>query len=437
MAVTETSGNGFALYNGVKLPNIDSVWTDKESYPYAFISFTPASEFIGSSDISGSVAYLTLSANKPFYNENDGVNLSSPWSSAHYLWTDSIDVVNALVSDLGIPIVLNEWYLFQYSSDDSGSGALCLGQAVWSSSTILSNDDNSVYLSASGPIPLDGMTVIEWDGVTDGLENPMENFYNVSTVNPNPPDEGSVVLAVQHYADSSASGAFSSVEDLGDGTMMASFDGVGVAMWASSAFADGTPLFLFGNDTAYVSLFAYTPASTEPEDTTKKDFWNGVACGLCGSGTPNFSDTSPFGVGYITGCKLRALRERKPIAYLYNGVQLPPLPEWDRETYPYVYIAYRELTIGPAYIAYLTKEPLCRKSDGATCSQTGSSFFCCSSNYTPAYDDAWLNDAYETPWGEYKATGGGYPPIWANYNMLSIEDGSVYLSASDPIPVYE
>ena len=31
--------------------------------------------------------------------------------------------------------------------------------------------------------------------------------------------------------------------------------------------------------------------------------------------------------------------QKQPVAYLYNGVRLPKLPEWDRETYPYATIS--------------------------------------------------------------------------------------------------
>ena len=33
---------------------------------------------------------------------------------------------------------------------------------------------------------------------------------------------------------------------------------------------------------------------------------------------------------------------KTPDGYSYNGVQLPKLPEWDKEMYPYAVISYRE-----------------------------------------------------------------------------------------------
>ena len=45
--------------------------------------------------------------------------------------------------------------------------------------------------------------------------------------------------------------------------------------------------------------------------------------------------------GLMMGCCSRPFplsAKKEPVAYLYNGVRLPALPEWDKETYPYALI---------------------------------------------------------------------------------------------------
>lgn len=53
-------------------------------------------------------------------------------------------------------------------------------------------------------------------------------------------------------------------------------------------------------------------AATEPIAAMiiNNDFWNGVACGLGSSAIANFTDTTPFGKGYIIGTYLKAVRPR-------------------------------------------------------------------------------------------------------------------------------
>jgi hypothetical protein len=51
-------------------------------------------------------------------------------------------------------------------------------------------------------------------------------------------------------------------------------------------------------------------------------------------------DKTSLTLGWLVGRRIAGQRtkQKTPIAYLYNGVQLPPLPEWDREKYPYAVI---------------------------------------------------------------------------------------------------
>ena len=69
--------------------------------------------------------------------------------------------------------------------------------------------------------------------------------------------------------------------------------------------------------------------------------------------------------------------------FLYNGVKLPALPEWDKEKYPYA-----AMNLGANYgVLYLL-------------------------------DNALMAKQFQ----------------WANFDILN-EDGTLYLAASDPVPV--
>ena len=163
--VTETSGNGYALYNGVKLPNIDSVWTDKETYPYAAIT-----------KLSGEYGYiLTCIDQKPIALSDGNVEVQTyPWNATSYIYNE------------GTTWEFNK----NYSGNESPSYIVdptqSLETLVWASHDIL-NEDGTTYLTASDPIPLDGMTVIEWDGDTTGLEQGTVPGYQLLLVSQHTP----------------------------------------------------------------------------------------------------------------------------------------------------------------------------------------------------------------------------------------------------------
>lgn len=105
--------------------------------------------------------------------------------------------------------------------------------------------------------------------------------------------------------------------------------------------------------------------------------------------------------------------------YLYNGVQLPALPEWDRETYPYAMIvASLDRTV--YFLVVYEQERMCDDDSGLTSL----------SGYGCIYEsdgNSWLEEA--THYSGYA--------VWANYDVCYETDGTVYtyLAASTPIPV--
>ena len=126
---------------------------------------------------------------------------------------------------------------------------------------------------------------------------------------------------------------------------------------------------------------------------------------------------------------------KNPVAYLYNGVRLPKLPEWDRGVYPYAVIWQHASS----------------KSYHLTCSSVPDIVYGADEYYLPSADGEPMeayriaDDSWEY-W--YKTTTSTditnqianaltkRPLVWANYE-ISREDDTVYLAASEPVPVYE
>lgn len=193
-------------------------------------------------------------------------------------------------------------------------------------------------------------------------------------------------------------------------------------------------------------------SGTEDEGTTQEQlqraFWKGFAAARAYfqdakvSGSVNIAkDAEPttkagrlkrsFWQGFVSALIVAAAETVDAIAYLYNGVKLPPLPEWDKEEYPYVYIAHKKFTTYDLYLAYNTKEKLSIDSSGSGdsdgISNTSNKCRICRASSLDNYIwNTWIDDA----------VGAAPPPIWSNYDVLSLVDGSVYLAASEPVPVY-
>ena len=108
------------LYNGISLLDINTVWTDKTTDPYAII-------FV---DENGRIVLHISPA--PFIYEDPNVNISSGSGSPKYLYDSS-----------------------GWVEDGTGSGYTGSG-VKWTNYDIIDISDNSVYLAASEPVPDNG-----------------------------------------------------------------------------------------------------------------------------------------------------------------------------------------------------------------------------------------------------------------------------------------
>lgn len=156
MAVTKSNGNGYSLYNGIKLPSLPE-W-DKTAYPYALMATW------------GLAIGLVLYADRPTHGTNpDNESQTGIFCNCAYklyLYSDGDD----------------GWI---FDSETSGATAIVDNQlpVIWTNTDIIQEDSN-VYFAASDPICLDGMKIIEWDGDTTGLTSSNDGlFWKISNIN--------------------------------------------------------------------------------------------------------------------------------------------------------------------------------------------------------------------------------------------------------------
>ena len=134
--------------------------------------------------------------------------------------------------------------------------------------------------------------------------------------------------------------------------------------------------------------------------------------------------------------------------WLYNGVELPALPDWDKETYPYACILQSETSAQIMLIVLSrpyqystiradfegngtaeTRSILCSYAPPNTQGQA--------CGYLP-YNGAWYALGTETWDGGsgglyYGFTGFSNTPVWSNVDIINTDSGNVYFHTSSPI----
>jgi hypothetical protein len=168
-----------------------------------------------------------------------------------------------------------------------------------------------------------------------------------------------------------------------------------------------------------------------------KSFVKGILLGLCGHPLPQGEPTPPQG---------------EPVAYLYNGVRLPKLPEWDKTAYPYavIYTYHGESEKqNPVYRLVLSDTPF--SIVYRTIAFTGATYDALKwvGNYTAKWKiatwDYWDVDGYGADGSIFAVDDETDAVVWANTDICYANDysgdetiaGTVYLAASEPVPVYE
>lgn len=142
-----------------------------------------------------------------------------------------------------------------------------------------------------------------------------------------------------------------------------------------------------------------------------------------------------FAKGMIVSLALKSLpvRKKAPIAYLYNGVRLPALPEWDRERYPYAVIS------SPSVFGYLSNEYALTITSAPLYVAGTIGSISLKSTDEVTYKNYSYDEETKTWKLALEATGTftkSWGVRWVNYDILE-DDGSVHKVASEPVPVYE
>lgn len=191
-------------------------------------------------------------------------------------------------------------------------------------------------------------------------------------------------------------------------------------------------LYIQDTDVIYLAASDPVPVSV-PRWVHMNSFLKGLALGLAGK-------------------PLEFAKVKEPVAYLYNGVRLPKLPEWDKTAYPYAAIytyhgaseaqnpIYRLIVSdGPFAIVHKTFVLLGKEYDAL--------------EWDGNYIAKWKIATWDYWDADGSGTGGSFfgledatdAVVWTNTDIHYADDYStdetladtVYLAASEPVPVYE
>jgi hypothetical protein len=305
------------LANGHKLPAFPE-W-DKEAYPYYHIMAMGAPE-------SGYLYHLRVMSTPRYKLDTPNVlTVIGKQNYKTYVFCNSA----TLGSLLGYPCG-GDWK--EGDSGSTGSDNFSdvyeqFDEIVWTSYDIYlstKNDgnvatplDDIAMPTSPDVIPLDGMTVIEWDGDTMGLMNlaPLGlGLYLISDAEV-PYTEGSKYVAViwngtRYVTYPQHAELFYNTAEMGDeGFWWLDYNKTdtpqvpivaGFNVPSSGVIGTG---FMYGSSNFRTTLFAYPAASATTFDTTS--FLSGLTMGLTGKGVPEIVASDTFTRGYLLGCELR------------------------------------------------------------------------------------------------------------------------------------
>ena len=315
------SANGTCLYNGVELPDINAVWTDKETYPYAVIV-----------PIEG-VTVVHFTSAVTYSNSNFG---DYPVGTAYTLYV----------------LENNSWRFVDEGVTDTEISDTPTSAIIWTSHDILNTTDGTVYLAASDPIPLDYNTIIRWDGNTEGRVtfdlDDYTSLVKVSDYVMSADEMRNCVIGVVALTTGAVS-AFKAAGYISDGTLRIdeketvgytalSTNVMSIIYVMSLEFGEETGTYILANksDVMRVNLLAYNPASPSGFTITTYDpsTTNFAAVGwrrlsyhttgeLAGQWTyDDFSTTASSGGNFLKNI-IQCSREK----LYYNGAEVWPNPD--------------------------------------------------------------------------------------------------------------
>lgn len=398
------------LYNGIELPDINAVWTDNETYPYAYITEgTPCRLILKSSKLT---IYTTTG--------NTNVTTTNPYSN--YVVYELVDGAWVGVSYSGTFRVLwcsADLYYAGVLSDDTDSELA-----------------GTLYLAASSPIPVTTWTpdpipmTMGWlvgRRVAGQRGKKIEPEVPSGVYDDTFPIEWNTLAVQGNPTLTCGDPSFVKVSNLtptaGEMAGMVIASTFGGSLF-ELPYTDGHAF-----DLGHVANYGLAPVLRVIVVTT---------AGQSAETECDFPKTGIYVENYgLDGTDISIAIKyapKTPIAYLYNGVQLPDINTvWtDKETYPYavirqmadgsycLYLCSAVATYGKTLVSYYAKYP------------TGS--YCISYNCS---GDSWISDTQWLPSSSTITVGdSNNPAMWSNHDIMNT-DGTTYLAASDPVPVYE
>lgn len=159
--VTESDGDGYSLYGGVKLPDVSDVWTDKLSNPFAWIY------------VNDDIYYFTFGNSDVYISDNDNRAYSrSGGQFETYSYNSYTNVWNYVRSYTG-----RATWEVRFIDDYK---PLYVSDIIWSNFDISNKDNSTIRFDAVDSIPLDGYNIIEWDGDISGLTEVVDGYFNLA-----------------------------------------------------------------------------------------------------------------------------------------------------------------------------------------------------------------------------------------------------------------
>lgn len=146
------------LYNGYELPDINAVWTDKVTYPYARITNIP--DF---AELPG-YFYLFLHSSPIVYDGTRNVYTEDGVVSLYHILCSSPELEEmaaaegatmeefAAMLNVGLDSYSHVWTIHNVAGGYDDTNSLYL----WVSAPVKSTVDNSIYLDTSDPVPVGG-----------------------------------------------------------------------------------------------------------------------------------------------------------------------------------------------------------------------------------------------------------------------------------------
>lgn len=446
-------------YNGVVLPDINEVWTDKEMYPYAYLCRFEDTEEDGSF-----YGYLLYLSNTKAYHASFMPGLLMIPARSNFAVYSIADGTSEYV----VKYVEENTRIFaalEYPPDEVPETIVY--KCIWCSADICGEEDtDTVYLAASEPIP-----------VGSEPEKP-------TTFTPDP-----ISMTMGWIVGRRIAGQRGKIQpDIPDVPDVPSgvYDDTFPIEWNTLAVL-GNPTVTSG-DRELVKVSNLTPTAEEMANTIMRgtfrgnwydfpcsdsqslDFGHVALYGILLAFVVTTAGQSELGVNFPeTGIYVLndgndgtdegyAIQEapKTPIAYLYNGVQLPDINTvWtDKETYPYAILVglpgtmlgmgedvviYSICMVGaqPTIVhrtfGYVATVPSGTKIEGRSTTNSEDASNAISPELLPVWK--WGVSEYREA-GENESLGGAEYMLWSSHDILN-EDGTTYLAASEPVPVYE